>query len=582
MAWTAQGGTLWSWSGSYTDPNGWGTVIGNASIEDTKAVKSGLNYTVTFVFKAAYTCANSGPGALVKVEYTKDGTTWANFPQGENGDYGSNPPSKTWLKEGDLVVMAGQKILFRLTVTIGPSIGYQYSQEWKPPEAVVMLQFVVTRPAGTADRMAGVWCTEEGQDNAYYYTNDGMPVYVGSGGVSASATTAVVTWYVKQGDTGHYYGGIVDQAASLATYGGSSIPIRGVQMAGSELGRALNGAVMKAGTATASKTAADGVTADLPTASSTVTPVSASTPINPTTPGTVPAGSTGPATGKEVTDSANAQIAQAHSDAAALQKSVDNVGSKIDNLAAKTGTGSGTGSQTAAEKKAEGEGMIAGKDDSRIAGIGSEASGKVDGYKSNFTSGQPYSGGAKAESTMTVPTYDSSGWSTTLPVLGTISIDPMSDSNLAAGATFCRGLFSWLLVVGFIVFASGQTMEIVKTLSLVQGTTSGPAVSVLGNTSSIPSALVKAGILTAITIAAIPAIYAAATGALPGFEWATIMGGAGPFASASGFVGKLVALADKFLPLGLICCMLINAAVLKLAGQAIIGGVAAAMRFAAA
>lgn len=256
------------------------------------------------------------------------------------------------------------------------------------------LDFTVTN--GTASNARwGIWATSGvGADGIARIFPVPMGTLFLTGPWVAPGASAVASLFTSYDDAASYFAGIIDWEGSKAAFGGPPQLETGELADGCPVAY-WSGALALADYRTAIRPASAGVIVDtvpfLTDGVSDTVPGGGALPIDGSKPGVVADGSTGPATGREVTDAANAQMAQAHADAAALQKSVEGVGAKIDALGSKLGDGMGTGGgdserATAAADAAQATKDAMGDGTSASNGATGFAQGHGDTMKANATS----------------------------------------------------------------------------------------------------------------------------------------------------------------------------------------------------
>jgi len=186
----------------------------------------------------------------------------------------------------------------------------------------------------------------------------------------------------------------------------------------------------------------------------------------------------------------------------------------------------------------------------------------------------------------------SSNFNVSLPLSGggqfIGSLDPRLHSFTSGLASFVKALLV-LISTGFLYAALVKSNDhALLVITCSQGTTAGTT-DVLGTGSSIPTALVKAGIITAIIFAAVPLIYSAIVGNVNGIS---IMGAIftnpvnAAVTAAGGSAGSWmvafndgVRLANGFIPIdhGLAC--IISYYVHKQTVQSILLGISSGLRW---
>lgn len=141
------------------------------------------------------------------------------------------------------------------------------------------------------------------------------------------------------------------------------------------------------------------------------------------------------------------------------------------------------------------------------SGIAGDASALADGAAGWIPAGM--SSGGPAPATTDYSSSDIWLVSLPLPVGGPLNLnfDPAAHPFFSALARFVRSLLVWVATIGLVLGLVVNTDKALAAICSVPSTTAGPT-SVLGTGSSIPVALIKAGLIVAALALAIPALYA--------------------------------------------------------------------------
>lgn len=165
---------------------------------------------------------------------------------------------------------------------------------------------------------------------------------------------------------------------------------------------------------------------------------------------------------------------------------------------------------------------------------------------------------------------------------GTITVRPMELEGVAGLAAMCRQIAAWAALAAFVVWVSDKTWNVILALAAHSGTTSGPALQILGNTSSVPTAIAKAGILVAFSLSCFAIILGLFHGCL-GTDWLTFFS-SGPTSgvSVTDLAGRAIAFANLWLPIQYLVELWILSVIYNMGAQFVVMATIQAMRFAAA
>lgn len=301
----------------------------------------------------------------------------------------------------------------------------------------------------------------------------------GVGGASSIikvGAEAAVTIYLAMSDMGEYRASFEDPEAERAAWGGVSQKLgydrpdgaRSIYFSGyAPLASPIGGWVPASSGAIVSSIppeSGEGTGGTAPTA-----------PMDPTAK-RVADGSANPATGKEVTDSANAVLEQAHSDAVAMQKSVDAVRGAID-----------------AEAQAQAKVVAANPTADKMRTDGQAAGSEIAGKYGAAPAAVNYTSGVQASAV---------DFSVELPATfggAVFDLDPFRADRLGPVCDWLRKAIEWAAWIALGALVWKEIGEFTRGLATIRQAQGNAAV---GGTGAQATALVAAGIMTTAIVVA--------------------------------------------------------------------------------
>jgi len=163
-------------------------------------------------------------------------------------------------------------------------------------------------------------------------------------------------------------------------------------------------------------------------------------------------------------------------------------------------------------------------------------------------------------------------WTVTNSLVGTVDINPFRSDRFGPIASWFRSAFSWLLGVLFAIAVAKEASACIKGVSQAQQAKGNP---VLAGTGAQATALIAAGVMTALIVAAIVAVIALAVSDF-GFGTLASVFSANPY---SGLPGGVAYCLDQVMNLGHVVLYLLSLATLPLFFAKIFAATSAAVRF---